>query len=586
MDRDIVLALDCSMWMSGSPTEYACGGGIGGEGGLTLGNSFGGTPEDMWGSRFHIAQSIVVRFLQQEMINATSHTRVLPVLFGSRPSSDQLTKKEEHEGKYACAAIYELSGLVPPTVALTREILELQPSEDTETDCFDVILAGLSLVNKYGSTTRKRDREITVITDGGAKHFSNVRSTLGAIVEQLASARCRLSVIWIESPVPTDAQTGTEALLRELCSKEPHRFMGTAEAFCSISNFIKKRVRLTTKTRLPLVFSDRFEIPVWCYLKTKEETLPAPCSESALAPPESKGSILNERIYVEAFPATKEGADGTKDGSTHEDTLLDNACESRTRAVFYGRSIIPLTEAELSLLKYNGGPKSLTILGTVPQLSVPLQDFVEKTECVCADPHSDVAQAALADLVAGLKDTNSALVARYVWREPYPPKIVLLTPSESDPWLFLNVLPFREDFQDTKALPGLPPVTEEECEAVDTFVNAMMLHPPLDETNNLPPKGTVLLEPEHVVNPTLHKLYRVWATKSLQHSFSLPFDTSTLDAVMDVPEQCRDAVLASIETVEAIGRLFPLIQSSPPRAVREQAQEDQHNGADNEEPDK
>lgn len=47
-----------------------------------------------------------------------------------------------------------------------------------------------------------------------------------------------------------------------------------------------------------------------------------------------------------------------------------------------------------------------------------------------SDPHSPFAQVAVSDLVESLKPTGNALVGRYVWREPHPPKMVLLSPGK------------------------------------------------------------------------------------------------------------------------------------------------------------
>lgn len=332
-----------------------------------------------------------------------------------------------------------------------------------------------------------KTRQVFLYTDGNGEletPSSEARQNSATAASTFKELSVVPAIVWFEADNPTPFQQETKIFLEEFCRAVPGGRFVTAEEFAEALNVPQhKRVSQTTKSRVNLVVADDVSIPAWSFLKTKEEVLPSLKSESRIS---SGGNVRLDRTYV------KRGEEGEEE---------EIGPESRTRAFLYGRDVVPIMQAEMKFLKYEGGERGLKVLGTIPPSDVPVHHFTEKTECLVADPNSEAARVAMADLIEALRRKGLALIARYVWRAGVAPKLVVLYPSPKGDSLYLNQLPFAEDIRNL-VLPSLPDILVEASDVMGDFIDTMTLSP--DAYN-----------PERTPNPTLQKFYRLVMKRSL-----------------------------------------------------------------------
>ena len=129
---------------------------------------------------------------------------------------------------------------------------------------------------------------------------------------------------------------------------------------------------------------------------------------------------------------------------------------------------------------------------------------MRSVECVAAPPETPAAREALSSLIHALREEESVLVARYVWRQNAAPTLVALRPHVSrkgaKECLYLQTLPFAEDLRDWPFDP-LPTPSAAQSSAVDALIDAM------DLMDAAPGAGGEALRPKRMPNPSIQRFH-------------------------------------------------------------------------------
>ena len=144
----------------------------------------------------------------------------------------------------------------------------------------------------------------------------------------------------------------------------------------------------------------------------------------------------------------------------------------------YGNEIVSLTEQDEAAVKFEGGPKSMSLFGFLSRDQVRIQDLVGDGCMVFMPGEADGnSQRALAALVQAMLELDMVMVVRKVYSKASAPRLGALVPEYNDDGelILCHVeLPFAEDIKDLQ-LPSLPAVTGEQENLMDSLIEQSML---------------------------------------------------------------------------------------------------------------
>lgn len=144
----------------------------------------------------------------------------------------------------------------------------------------------------------------------------------------------------------------------------------------------------------------------------------------------------------------------------------------------YGNEIVSLTEQDEAAVKFEGGPKSMSLFGFLSRDQVRIQDLVGDGCMVFMPTEADGnSQRAWAALVQAMLELNMVMVVRKVYSKASAPRLGALVPEYNDEGelILCHVeLPFAEDIKDLQ-LPSLPAVNKEQENVMDSLIEQSML---------------------------------------------------------------------------------------------------------------
>jgi len=179
----------------------------------------------------------------------------------------------------------------------------------------------------------------------------------------------------------------------------------------------------------------------------------------------------------------------------------------------YGSELVTVTDEDKATYAYEGGEKSLILMGFAPQAAIQMS-FLIGDGCMVFQPpeNDDAATAALSSLAHAMLDSNQVAIVRRVYNRRATPRIGALIPEYStddegnDHLVIVYIdLPYAEDNRDFVFGPVYNETvrpSEAQLEAVDGLIDSMMM------------EGEGELKTESTMNPGNQHLYRCLAHRA------------------------------------------------------------------------
>ena len=162
----------------------------------------------------------------------------------------------------------------------------------------------------------------------------------------------------------------------------------------------------------------------------------------------------------------------------------------------YGREIVTISEEDEASVKFDGGPKSMTLFGFLPLSELKYHQLVGDGSMIFLPTEGDVNSGrAWSALVQAMLEMKVVAVVRKVYSRISAPRLGALVPEYNEDGELIVVwveLPFAEDIKHLE-FPSLPPASAEQSEVMDSLVEQMML---CDEEVDVFPVSEIL-NPNH-----------------------------------------------------------------------------------------
>jgi ATP-dependent DNA helicase 2 subunit 2 len=286
---------------------------------------------------------------------------------------------------------------------------------------------------------------------------------------------------------------------------------------------VRRKTKQVAKSKLDLEVTPNMRIAVNVYIKTKIVSLPS-LKKRDLA---TNGSVRIDRTYVR---------------TDDPDIVVDN----KLPALRYGSEYVVVPEDKQDQLRMGDAHKCIRVLGFFDRSVFGLHRLISNCDCVAADPQNPNAAIALSSLIHAMLEEDKVALCRFTGRDRSEPKLVVLFPFVCQDYECFHAVqaPYSEDSREpTLLFPSLPAVTPELKAAVDRFVTARTL-----------PN----LELEKIINPTIHRFWKLTQMRSKDPSLSVPPLEPELTEMLK-PELALLNDAEAVESLEALKAIRPLI---------------------------
>ena len=247
--------------------------------------------------------------------------------------------------------------------------------------------------------------------------------------------------------------------------------------------------------------------------------------------------------------------------------------ENLIDAFKYGSKVCPMSEVEKSAGKYDGGPKSLLLIGFVKRAEVPVSLLLGEGCMMFKPVDSNYSKLALSSLVEAMVREEMVAIVRRVYQKNSGPKLAALIPEDSINAeqeeirsLVYIELPYSEDLRNyqfpplwnsvnnvqTQSIKNEP--TQDQLTAVDSLIDNMMLE---SEGHEEDEEEEGCLKTETLLNPYYQHLYQCLTSRALNPAKgrSLPKVDQRIKEIMEAPESIN---AAASKPLAAIAELFKL----------------------------
>lgn len=357
-----------------------------------------------------------------------------------------------------------------------------------------------------------------------------------------------------------------ESTLRDICSAiEKSTTVPVGEALDIMHYFQTKSVTSTPNFRGFLEIGTVVKIPVWTYLKTKEDGFPRLVAISKRSS-ESHG----DRVATMEAPVggvgrrerEEEGGDQKEDNvlaPTATQTMgvaiqktyvaMDNpdeeiSREHHVRGYKYGKTWV--TSVKNDVIAPFTSEACLKVIGFTAVASVPRHFYTSNTELVVPYSGDSAAAQAIAALCDAMNRTGMVGIVRVVKRKNSGPILGVLTPhiSEHASNFYLNRLPFNDDLRlygfsslvETEHSPNVPKhaiPTETQLNVTEDLINSLDLSNADVSAYGEPMEA---LKPKYTYNPSLQYFYQVILSRALKPNMPMPTLDDSILAQVSVPE--------------------------------------------------
>ena len=327
--------------------------------------------------------------------------------------------------------------------------------------------------------------------------------------------------------------------------------------------FTKERKKKKSMAwKVDLEIGSDIRIPVAGYVAIRREN--AKTWKRCLARP--NGSIKSEGMFDEIKAETTFVRNNEDQEVIETDNLID--------AFKYGTKVCPISELEQSAAKYEGGPKSLILIGFVKRAEVPVTLMLGEGCMVFQyQMDSEYSKTALSSLIEAMVREEMVAIVRRVYSKNSAPKLGALIPEDSIDTdgqetrrLVYIELPFAEDLRNYQ----FPPLwscnadnkgdgessknnpSKVQLKAVDKLIDSMMLN---NQEENDQDENDI--KTDMLLNPYHQHLYKCLTSRALNPTKgrSVPSVDLRIQEIMEPPKTLANN---SNKTLNDLGKLFKL----------------------------
>lgn len=384
-----------------------------------------------------------------------------------------------------------------------------------------------------------------------------------------------------------------ESALRDICGRLTRSLIVPVHKALDMMHYFQSRaVTSTANFRGYLDIGSVVKIPVWTYLKTKEEGLPRTVSiskrsaeskfERAVAEAQSAAAAADgidaafgadpSAPSGAAAPAARDGVKKEGQSTTGADeeelsripnvleptlehsmgvamektyTAVDNPdeiipYEHHVRGYKYGKTWVTSTKND-AILPFTAEP-CLKVIGFTSESSVPRHFYTSNSEIVVPYAGDSCAAQAISALCHAMVRSGMVGIVRVVKRKNSGPILGVITPhiGTDSETLYLNRLPFNDDLRlygfaslvETETSPNVPKhaiPTERQLNVTEDLINSLDMSEAATSAYGEP---TEALKPKYTFNPSLQYFYQVILSRSLKPNLPMPpMEKSILDQI-------------------------------------------------------
>lgn len=386
-----------------------------------------------------------------------------------------------------------------------------------------------------------------------------------------------------------------ESALRDICGRVTRSMIvPVREALDMMHYFQSRAVTSTSNFRGYLDIGTTVKIPVWTYLKTKEEGLPrmiaiskrsaesmferavanAHTGDAAAAggaaegraevkadgaapsaprdPVKREGGAIDDDANISAIPnvlePTLEHSMGVAVEKTY--TAVDNPdeiipYEHHVRGYKYGKSWVTSVKNE-AIMPFTSEP-CLKVIGFTSESSVPRHFYTSNSEVVVPYSGDKCAAQGLSALCHAMTLTGMVGIVRIVKRKNSGPMLGVITPhiGEDSETLYLNRLPFNDDLRlygfsslvETETSPNVPKhaiPTERQLNVTEDLINSLDMSEAATSAYGEPMEA---LKPKYTFNPSLQYFYQVILSRALKPNLPMPSMEDSILAQVSLDEK-------------------------------------------------
>ncbi|KAJ4414406.1 ATP-dependent DNA helicase yku80 [Neurospora sp. IMI 360204] len=475
--------------------------------------------------------------------------------------TDNNENREEYQGYENISVLQELG---PMTMTSLRALKsKIEPSSTSSADAISAIVVALRMIQVF-TKKLKYKRKIILATNGESPIDDDQSKE---VANMLNDVGIELVVIGVDFD---DAEYGfkeedksrhkeeNEKILKTLVGHCENGVFGTmAQAVEELAIPRIKPVRPFKAYDGPLTLGDPQKYPsalsihVERYYKTKRATPPSASNvANPNGPSQTQGRDDDTPMSGVEFQAVKQLRTYRVDDAKAAGGKKDVDREDLAKAYQYGRTVVPFSESEENMTKYET-TKSFTIIGFVPMSSYEPFLNMGETGLIVAQKLNEEAELGLSALIHALHELESYAVARYVNKDNSQPQILLLKPNpaiEDDIECLYDVpLPFAEDVRSYQ-FPPLDKVltitgnvlTEHRLlpnndlqQAMSDYVDAMDLTEFRQDEDGNPAEYAPI---DDLYNPVIHHMNQAIRNRAVNPDAPLPLVADILTRFTHPPE--------------------------------------------------
>ena len=211
----------------------------------------------------------------------------------------------------------------------------------------------------------------------------------------------------------------------------------------------------------------------------------------------------------------------------------------------YGREIVTISEEDEASVKFDGGPKSMTLFGFLPLSELKFHQLVGDGAMIFLPNEGDVNSGrAWSTLVQAMLELKMVAVVRKVYSRISAPRLGALVPEyneEGDLIVVWVELPFADDIRYLE-FPSLPAATAEQAAVMDDLVDQMML---CDEEVDVFPVDQIL-------NPSHQHVFESLTHRALHPGEILPGPSQHILDSVSPPEEIFNSAQPLFQQIQKI----------------------------------
>uniref|UniRef100_A0A0K2UUL8 Xray repair crosscomplementing protein 5like [Strongylocentrotus purpuratus] n=1 Tax=Lepeophtheirus salmonis TaxID=72036 RepID=A0A0K2UUL8_LEPSM len=495
------------------------------------------------------AKNAAMSLIERKMFSEAKDRFAL-VLFGSQETDNSM----DYEGVKVVRDVWG-----PASFELLR-YLELKVGGESEkgSDWLDAIVVGLDYLKDKAPQANKK---IVLMSDLATPCNEDQFEVIVTNMENENAELCFFGPEWDESgtsqgpstsnrrdddPPPSHStkkpqslnQISASDLLNQMVERTDGIFCNVEEAMLNLL-YKERKNKKPFPWRVVLEIGPNIRISTTGYIAVRRE--PVKSWKKCLARPtdESSYELKPEVSYV-------------RKDDNEKTVEANNLIESYK----YGSKLITVSEEDRANFHYEGGGKSLKVIGFIKKDQIPNQYLLGNGNMAFLptenDPHSSTA---LSAIILSMVELGRAALVRKVYRAKTTPRMGILVPEiitpeddeESDETyrLIFIELPYAEDvrkFTFLSLYTNTSRPSEDQLNAMDKYIDAALLEDEEFQTESIP-------------NPCNQYLYRCLSHRALNPGRVLPDVDVFIKKLFDTPERVTSGTR---EVLEEMLNLFPL----------------------------